>query len=61
MTLRYSGDEIMGLRTKDRIDVGSKAPDFTLPSQPGEMVNLRDFLGQKPVVMVFQQYKEQLP
>jgi thioredoxin-dependent peroxiredoxin len=51
----------MGLRTKDRIDVGSKAPDFTLPSQSGEMVNLRDFLGQKPVVMVFQQYKEQLP
>jgi thioredoxin-dependent peroxiredoxin len=50
---------IIGLRTKDRKDtkdsvcVGSKAPDFTLPSQSGEMVNLRDFLGQKPVVLFF--------
>jgi peroxiredoxin Q/BCP len=43
----------MSLRTKDRVDVGSKAPDFTLPSQSGEMVNLRDFLGQKPVVLFF--------
>ena len=49
----------MSLRTKDRKDtkdsvgVGSKAPDFTLPSQSGEMVNLRDFLGQKPVVLFF--------
>lgn len=43
----------MSLRTKDRVDVGSKAPDFTLLSQSGEMVNLRDFLGQKPVVLFF--------
>ena len=40
-------------QTKDKLKVGSVAPDFTLPSQSGEMVNLRDFLGQKPVVLFF--------
>jgi peroxiredoxin len=48
-------------RIKDRVKVGSVAPDFTLPSQAGEMVSLKDFLGRKSVVMVFQQYKEQIP
>jgi thioredoxin-dependent peroxiredoxin len=43
----------VGLRTKDGVGVGSKAPDFSLPSQSGEMVNLKDFLGQKPVVLFF--------
>ncbi len=43
----------MGFRTKDRVDVGSKAPDFTLPSQSGEMVSLKGFLGKKPVVLFF--------
>jgi thioredoxin-dependent peroxiredoxin len=52
-TLWYSGDEIVGLRTKDRVDVGSKAPDFTLPSQSSQMVSLKDFLGSKPVVLFF--------
>ena len=47
------GNGIMGLRTKARVDVGSKAPDFTLPSQSGEMVSLSDFLGRKPVVLFF--------
>jgi cytochrome oxidase Cu insertion factor (SCO1/SenC/PrrC family) len=48
-------------RAKDKVTVGSVAPDFTLPSQAGEMVSLKDFLGRKSVVMVFQQYKEQIP
>jgi peroxiredoxin len=48
-------------RTKDKVKVGSVAPDFTLPSQSGEMASLKDFLGKKPVVMVFQHYKEQIP
>ncbi len=43
----------MGFRTKDSVGVGSKAPDFTLPSQSGEMVHLEDFLGSKPVVLFF--------
>ena len=40
-------------QTKGNVGVGSKAPDFTLPSQSGEMVNLKDFLGRKPVVLFF--------
>ena len=43
----------MGLGTKGTVGVGSKAPDFILPSQSGEMVNLKDFLGKKPVVLFF--------
>jgi thioredoxin-dependent peroxiredoxin len=43
----------VGFRSKDKVGVGSKAPDFTLTSQSGEMVDLRDFLGQKPVVLFF--------
>jgi thioredoxin-dependent peroxiredoxin len=43
----------MGLRTKDRVSVGSKASDFTLPSQSGETVSLEDFIGKKPVVLFF--------
>ena len=50
----HSGDEPMGLRRiKDRVKVGSVAPDFTLPSQAGEMVSLKDFLGRKSVVLFF--------
>jgi peroxiredoxin Q/BCP len=40
-------------QTKDGVGVGSKAPDFTLPSQSGEMVSLKDFLGEKPVILYF--------
>jgi len=38
---------------KDGVGVGSKAPDFTLPSQSGEMVSLKDFLGEKVVILYF--------
>jgi thioredoxin-dependent peroxiredoxin len=40
-------------QTKDDVGVGSKAPDFTLPSQSGEMVSLKDFLGEKVVILYF--------
>lgn len=43
----------MSLRTKDSVGVGSNAPDFALPCQSGEMVDLSDFLGHKPVVLFF--------
>ncbi len=43
----------MGFRTRDRVAAGSLAPNFTLPSQSGKMVSLRDFLGKKPVVLYF--------
>jgi peroxiredoxin Q/BCP len=35
------------------IQVGDKAPDFTLPSQSGEPVRLRDRLGVRVVVLYF--------
>ena len=40
-------------RTKGKVEVESVAPDFTLPSQAGEMVSLKDFIGTKPVVLFF--------
>ena len=43
----------MSLRTKDSVGVGSNAPDFTLPSQSGEMVSLDDLLGKRPVILFF--------
>src|ERR671913_212840 len=51
--ISHSGDVLMGFRTKDKVDVGSKAPEFALPSQSREMVSLGDFLGEKPVVLFF--------
>jgi mycoredoxin-dependent peroxiredoxin len=35
------------------IEVGTKAPDFTLKSQHGEEVSLADFRGKKNVVVLF--------
>ena len=33
--------------------IGSVAPDFTLRSQSGDRVSLKDFLGRRPVVLFF--------
>ena len=38
---------------KGGVGVGSKGPDFTLASQSGEMVSLKDFLGEKVVILYF--------
>jgi thioredoxin-dependent peroxiredoxin len=35
------------------VQVGDKAPDFTLPSQSGEQVRLYDRLGERVVVLYF--------
>ncbi len=40
-------------QSKGGARVGSKAPDFSLPSQSGEMVGLKDCLGKRPVVLYF--------
>jgi peroxiredoxin len=48
-------------RTKGKVEVGSVAPDVMLPSRSGETLSLKDFIDKKPVVMVFEQYKEQKP
>jgi peroxiredoxin Q/BCP len=39
--------------TKGKVQVGDKAPDFTLPSATGEQVSLSSFLGKKHVVLYF--------
>ena len=36
-----------------RLGVGDTAPDFTLPSQTGDLVNLSDIARQKEVVLYF--------
>jgi peroxiredoxin Q/BCP len=36
-----------------RLKVGDAAPDFVLPSQTGEPVNLKDFVGSKEIVLYF--------
>jgi hypothetical protein len=35
------------------VEVGDKAPPFSLPSASGENVSLMDYRGQKPVLMYF--------
>jgi len=35
------------------VQIGDKAPDFTLPSQSGEQVRLYDRLGERVVVLYF--------
>jgi peroxiredoxin len=35
------------------IDVGAKAPDFTLPSTNGEKISLSQFRGKKLVLLEF--------
>ena len=36
-----------------KIDVGSKAPDFSLPDQHGRRINLSDYLGKTNLVVYF--------
>ena len=35
------------------LEVGEKAPDFTLPSTTGEQISLSQFQGKKPVLLEF--------
>jgi len=35
------------------LEVGEKAPDFTLPSTLGENIRLSQFQGKKPVLIEF--------
>ena len=38
---------------KGKVQIGEKAPDFTLPTQEGQSLRLSDFLGKKNVVLYF--------
>jgi hypothetical protein len=48
--LLLSSAQVMALQ------VGDKAPDFSLPATTAERVSLSDFLGKKPVVVFFYLY-----
>lgn len=37
----------------NKIEVGSKAPDFSLPDQNGKRVNLSDYIGKSNLVIYF--------
>src|SRR5713226_7658007 len=39
--------------TKSKVQVGDAAPDFTLPTQSGAQVSLKDFIGKTAIVLYF--------
>lgn len=41
------------MQTKGKVEVGSVAPDFTLPDQTGAPVSLKDLIGKKTIVLYF--------
>lgn len=40
-------------RNENMLDIGTKAPDFTLPDQNGEMRSLSDYKGQKVILYFY--------
>ena len=40
-------------RVSSAIDIGDKAPDFTLPATTGEKISLSQFRGKKLVLLEF--------
>ncbi|MBN1330629.1 MAG: peroxiredoxin [Candidatus Heimdallarchaeota archaeon] len=41
------------MSTKKVIEIGDKAPIFSLPDENGKMVNIKDFIGKKVLVLYF--------
>lgn len=41
------------LRESTTLKPGDRAPDFTLPSNRGDLQSLRDYLARGPVLLVF--------
>ena len=37
----------------EAVEIGDRAPGFSLPSENGETVNIGDFIGKKPIVLFF--------
>ena len=44
---------LFSVRSAAALDVGDKAPDFTLPSTTGEPISLQQFLGKKHLLIEF--------
>lgn len=42
-----------GAAIKGKVQVGDQAPDFTLTTQSGEQISLKDFVGKKDIVLYF--------
>lgn len=49
----YDPGKLQPRNTTEAIEVGDKAPDFTLPSVSGDKVSLSDYRGKKNVVISF--------
>ena len=43
----------LGSQFAAALEVGDKAPDFSLPASDGQTYTLSQFLGEKPVVIAF--------
>lgn len=44
---------LVGASAATPLEVGEKAPDFTLPGTTGEKISLSQFRGKKPVLIEF--------
>jgi peroxiredoxin len=55
MVIRVAGSPLIGAEgfTSMALEIDTRAPDFELPNQFGEHVRLGDFVGKKPVALVF--------
>ena len=47
------GVTTMSANTADKLQVGNKAPEFSLPDEKGQTVNLKDLAKKKAVVLYF--------
>jgi hypothetical protein len=44
---------VLAARAASALEVGDKAPDFTLPATTGEKISLNQFRGKKLVLLEF--------
>jgi peroxiredoxin Q/BCP len=53
LTVLVGGILLLAAGQSHALQVGDKAPDFTLPGTTAESIKLADYLGQKPLVLFF--------